>query len=283
MRCGKAAWIALLWLCVVIQGVAAQDVSAPDPTPGQAYAAERVYDFTQNCKRQAVSLRVKTVSTGRQKALGFERRVIYQHPLEPGQESVLSFPVALPSIRQDEHLFFRSYVAIKDGFLGTGERPLKDGVTFSVGVNSSQKLFSMLRDDCGWRPIALNLSSYAGTSVTVELIVHPNRVITSDWALWGDPMLVKLKKTKKLAAQPLIPFAALSELPAPQSEGIHLFRLSSASCQQLSATPGAAPLYFFTAFSDILCPQSGGLDLPGDWKSSSEYLCTVVPLPSQAK
>ena len=124
--------------------------------------------------------------------LGEEKRVLYQHPalsgsswlayiIEVGKGSVLSFDMATDP--------------------ASWEQP-GDGVTFAVYLVSdhgTEQIFSTYIDPKGdpesrrWHPYALELSEYAGQTVSIifETGAGPTRDHRYDWAGWGAPRLLE--------------------------------------------------------------------------------------------
>jgi len=123
--------------------------------------------------------------------LGEAKRVLYQHPALSGS-SWLAYTVDVGKG------YILSFNMATDPT--SWEKP-GDGVTFAVYVESDQgteQIFSTYIDpkqeetDRRWHPYALELSEYAGQTVSIifETGVGPVRDYRYDWAGWGTPRLL---------------------------------------------------------------------------------------------
>jgi len=113
------------------------------------------------------------------------------HPPWKGGYGTLwsDYELALPS---DQPVRFKFKMAIRKS--GPGE-PLSDGVTFRVQVLQSDKadqtLFETTTDSKKWQPAEVDLSPYAGETITLRLwnSPGPRNDTTCDNGFWGNPML----------------------------------------------------------------------------------------------
>lgn len=192
----KPAWVLPLALALVVLPLAATAmVSLHNATGAERLARMDVtYNLVENL---AQAQRTRPIPDGEiveAQTWTIEevsKPVLYQHPafagasriaypLQVGRRAVLAFDVAMAP--------------------GSWTRP-GDGVTFAVYVVSrqgAQQVFSTYIDpkhnkaDRRWHPYSIDLSAYAGQTVTLvfETGTGPAGDYRFDWAGWGEPRLL---------------------------------------------------------------------------------------------
>ncbi len=122
---------------------------------------------------------------------GVRLQALSFHPPWKGGYGTLwsDYSVALPA---DQPVRFNFNMAIRKSAPG---EPLSDGVTFRVQVLQSDKadktLFESTTDSKKWQPAEVDLSPYAGETITLRLwnSPGPRNDTTCDNGFWGNPML----------------------------------------------------------------------------------------------
>lgn len=118
-------------------------------------------------------------------------RSIYLHPPE-GRDAKgrIEYRVRLPRLDPNEKLLFLSYIGLRDGFLEQGNRTMHDGAGFSLIVDKTS-VFRMVRNENGWYPIAADLTEYGERDIVLALAVDSVKYAVADWAVWGNPVIIK--------------------------------------------------------------------------------------------
>lgn len=124
------------------------------------------------------------------------KRYLFLHP--PGGKATAatatySFP--LPGLESGEKLLFLFAVGLRPGWR-EADRAGADGVIFRVLVNG-KKAFEQLWDKDGWCFSVLDLTGHAGEKTRLTLVCDRNRNNSADWAMWGDPRVVLLRRAPK--------------------------------------------------------------------------------------
>ena len=147
---------------------------------------------------------------------GVARQAISEHPDAAGKPLVhIDFrQVVFPSIMPGEKLKFIAAVGIREGFSRT-DNPIADGVGFVVRIDGVEILRSE-QSEQKWRLESVDLSRYAGRTVTVSLLTDPLKNSAFDWAVWGDPKLVIEGRRAMVKPIPRVPFLSISALEAMQ-------------------------------------------------------------------
>ena len=109
---------------------------------------------------------------------------LYQHPPTNGTYSQINFSLSMPQIKTGEHILFVSDLGLKDG------ATVSDGVYFRVLVNGQSKLVQKVTYDQTWHLATVDLTAFAGQSVTLTLGTHMFGNSAADWASWGDPQVL---------------------------------------------------------------------------------------------
>jgi len=109
---------------------------------------------------------------------GVERRGLRVQPPDLGQTTV-AYALALPSQPANMHCF----VGIEDGSRSTG-------VEFIVQANGVELARQRMMPGVPWREITADLSPWAGKPVVLSLVTDSAGAFGSDWARWGEPLLL---------------------------------------------------------------------------------------------
>lgn len=144
---------------------------------------------------------------------------IFQHPAAPGSRLVhLTFrDVALPKVSARERLLLTLSVGIREGF-SKAENPSADGCAFVVRIDGVEVL-RVVQAIQRWRDARVDLTRYAGRTVSVTFLTDPLQNSSYDWAVWGAPRIVvegRPAKPKPIPDVPILRLSALDARPAPQ-------------------------------------------------------------------
>jgi hypothetical protein len=142
--------------------------------------------------------------------------VLFEHPNAPGRpRATLSFSgVALPVPHAKEKVVLHFSIAIRDGF-PKAEHPEADGCTFLVRIND-REVFTQRYAEQRWQQARVDLTAYAGQTVTVTFQTDPLQNSAFDWAVWGRPQIWiegRRAKVKGIARVPFLKISALLQEP----------------------------------------------------------------------
>jgi hypothetical protein len=118
-------------------------------------------------------------SVGRGMSAGVERRALIAHPPIGGATAV-DYLLALPAGARAE---LSTAVAVQDGAKGS------NGLDFLVTVNGTERGRVSVGGPDGWRPLAVDLTPWAGQTVVLSLVADARGEATSDWARWAEPAI----------------------------------------------------------------------------------------------
>ena len=190
----------------------------------------RLFDFVERFE-EAERHNVENISAiANDVSGGQEKPAILEHPMPTG-ESKLIYTLQLPEITEvdDETkeesdnqgssanrtnilkglpdlLLLHFWIGLRDGIDFETEETKPDGARFAVEVFTPQnpalpipeRRFECFSDTCAWQEHQVDLTDLAGQEVQVCFITHcgENGNTNYDWALWGDPNLLRLKQTE---------------------------------------------------------------------------------------
>lgn len=184
---------------------------------------------------------------------GIARPVISQHPAGAGQPLArLAFTkITLPSLKPKEQLLLLGWTSVREGFDPITEK-LFDGVRFIVQVNNMQ-LYSVNCIRQNWTPFRVDLSAYAGKTVTISLLTDPNKRSNFDWAIWGNPQIIIKGRPSPMVFLdiPQLQMKTLQARPLPQRVRV------SASITGVSAVGLLDPSLELSALTKTV-PQANG-------------------------
>lgn len=145
---------------------------------------------------------------------GVKQDALFQHPHGPGRPARVRYELDLPAIGAGELLLLAFDIAISDGVkLG----PQEDGVRFVVEVDG-QRLFTGDARETRWQPGAADLKPFAGRRVALTLLTDARANSSYDWALWGQPRLLRFRGGTGIAPDAdgrLVTPATIGALAAP--------------------------------------------------------------------
>lgn len=102
--------------------------------------------------------------------------------------TVLAAPIAR-SLTAEEPIALRYSVGLSNGAKDS------DGVTFRVEITDPERGKAALHEvhwaGHEWKEVEADLSPYAGRTVIIRFVTAPGQTTTYDWALWGEPQVVR--------------------------------------------------------------------------------------------
>ncbi|HUV03537.1 MAG TPA: hypothetical protein VMX94_00345 [Armatimonadota bacterium] len=114
-------------------------------------------------------------------------------PPSSADEVAATYKVTLPTLQKDERLVLAFSVGLMDALRSDDPEHPFDGVTFVLRVGGQERFRLDLREK-QWVDGAVDLTSEAGKRVQVALAADPNENNYYDWALWGEPRIIKLSR-----------------------------------------------------------------------------------------
>jgi hypothetical protein len=126
------------------------------------------------------------------------KRYLFLHP--PSGETTAAtatYSLRFPRLSEGEKLLFLFAVGLRPGWRDAGGSGA-DGVVFRVLVNAD-KVFEQLWDRDEWCFSAVDLSRHAGRTIRLTLVCDRNKNSSADWALWGDPRILVIRRATRRA------------------------------------------------------------------------------------
>ena len=152
----------------------------------------RFYNFVANFN-QANILNVLDASASQEDfAGGVAKPAIFEHPSSAG-DSRIEYTVELPTIEDNEKLIFYSFIGLRDGIDFDYPATKPDGVHFAIEIDN-EKVCHSFTLTCEWKENNVDLTRFAGGTRKIALITNAGESndASYDWALWGEPQLIKL-------------------------------------------------------------------------------------------
>ncbi len=150
-----------------------------------------IYDLLEHFSeaRQAatVDMRGMEVKTAPASCGGVIRPAIWQHPPVVG-EGVIEYQVATPL--DADALKFQFAAGVRDGALLSDENQ----VAFRVRVNG-RLLWSHLKAEATWDDFLIDLPTLTGQTMIIQLITDALGNSRWNWAVWGEPRIIGLRRT----------------------------------------------------------------------------------------
>jgi hypothetical protein len=139
-----------------------------------------VYDFIKEFDSSTNHNNLDCRPKDAYRAAGWLVPAIFQHPPHEGK-GVLRYNVELPQPDDGKKL-----ALIFETMLGTDDG---DGVNYSIMINN-QTLWSALHNSVEPKSYSVDITAYAGKTVSIRFIVDKNVSSENDWSYWVSPMLV---------------------------------------------------------------------------------------------
>ena len=169
--------------------------------PLEVGVIDELYNFVNEYPNsQVTNVDQASVST-QDSAGGVKKAAIFEHPRAEGYARI-EYELILPELADDEQLILHFSIGLRDGVDFDYLLTKPDGVRFAIEISREQR-FEDFSIACQWEEHVLNLSKYAGRQIQVAFLTDCNGVGNTnyDWAVWGNPRLLKLSRASSLTEQ----------------------------------------------------------------------------------
>ena len=159
---------------------------------------DEVYNFVDEFQRSQSSDAEKTSASAQDSSGGVEKAALFEHPPAEGYTRI-QYEVTLPPIESNENLILHFSIGLRDGIDFEMPHTKPDGVRFAIEISGEHR-FEGASEACRWEEHLIDLSDFAGSTVQVAFLTNCNGTGNTnyDWALWGNPRVLKLTRTSLL-------------------------------------------------------------------------------------
>lgn len=192
-----------------VQG-AADEAAAEDSTDSEEEAVEdpkiplsfgvidEVYNFVNEFQHSQSNDAGQTSANAQDSAGGVKKAALFEPPPVEG-DARIQYEVVLPKVESNENLILHFSIGLRDGVDFELPHTKPDGVQFSIEI-SGQRRLEAVSEACRWDEYLIDLSDFAGSTVQVAFLTNCNGAGNTDydWALWGNPRVLKLTRTSLL-------------------------------------------------------------------------------------
>ena len=159
---------------------------------------DEVYNFVNEFQHSQLSHAEQTSANAQDSVGGVKKAALFEHPPAEGYARV-QYEVTLPQVESNENLILHFSIGLRDGVDFELSHAKPDGVQFAIEV-SDERCFEGVSEVCQWAEHLIDLSDFAGSTVKVAFLTSCNGAGNTDcdWALWGNPRVLKLARTSLL-------------------------------------------------------------------------------------
>ena len=159
---------------------------------------DEVYNFVDEFQHSQSSDTEKTSASIQDSAGGIKKAALFGHPPAEGYTRI-QYEVTLPQMESNENLILHFSIGLRDGVDFELPHTKPDGVQFAIEI-SDERRFEGVSEMCRWDEYLIDLSDFAGSTVQVAFLTNCNGAGNTnyDWALWGNPRVLKLTRTSLL-------------------------------------------------------------------------------------
>ena len=180
--------------------VAASDEATIEDTelPLTFGVIDEVHNFVDEFQHSQSSDAEKTSASVQDSSGGVEKAALFEHPPAEGYTRI-EYEVTLPPMESNENLILHFSIGLRDGVDFELSHTKPDGVRFAIEI-SDERCFEGVSEACRWEEHLIDLSDFAGSTVQVAFLTNCNGAGNTnyDWALWGNPRVLKLTRTSLL-------------------------------------------------------------------------------------
>ena len=171
-----------------------EDTKVP-PTFG---IIDEVYNFVDEFQSSQSNDAEKTSASIQDSAGGVKKAALFEHPPAEGYTRI-QYEVTLPQMESNENLILHFSIGLRDGVDFELPHTKPDGVQFAIEI-SDERRFEGVSEACRWDEHLIDCSDFAGSTVRVAFLTNCNGAGNTnyDWALWGNPRVLKLIRTSLL-------------------------------------------------------------------------------------
>lgn len=166
---------------------------------------DEIYNFVNEFTNSRVSNVEQAAVNTEDSAGGVKKAAIFEHPRADGNARI-EYELRLPDSSPDEQLMLHFSIGLRDGVDFDNAAAKPDGVRFTIEISGEQR-FEGFSNACRWEEHVLNVTKESGSKIQVVFLTNCNVAGNTnyDWAVWGNPRLLKLTRT------PLLPEAGGTE------------------------------------------------------------------------
>ena len=159
---------------------------------------DEVYNFVKEFQHSQSSRAEKISASAQDSAGGVKKAALFEPPPAEGYARI-QYEVTLPRVESNENLILHFSIGLRDGVDFELPHTKPDGVQFAIEI-SDERRFEGTSKACRWEEHLIDLSDFAGSTVQVAFLTNCNGAgnIDYDWALWGNPRVLKLTRTSLL-------------------------------------------------------------------------------------
>ena len=159
---------------------------------------DEVYNFVNEFQGSQLSHAEQTSASTQDSVGGVKKAALFEHPPAEGYARI-QYEVTLPEVESNENLILHFSIGLRDGVDFELPHTKPDGVQFAIEI-SDERRFEGVSEDCQWEERLIDLSDCAGSKVQVAFLTNCNGAGNTnyDWALWGNPRVLKLTRTSLL-------------------------------------------------------------------------------------
>ncbi|MYE90743.1 hypothetical protein F4X33_17290 [Candidatus Poribacteria bacterium] len=159
---------------------------------------DEVYNFVDKFEDSESSDTEKTSASTQDSSGGVEKAALFEHPPAEGYTRI-QYEATLPEVESNENLILHFSIGLRDGVDFELPHTKPDGVQFAIEI-SDERRFEGVSEACRWDEYLVDLSDFAGSTVQVGFLTNCNGAGNTeyDWALWGNPRVLKLTRTSLL-------------------------------------------------------------------------------------
>ncbi len=156
---------------------------------------DEVYNFVNEFQHSQSSHAEQTSVNTQDSAGGVKKAALFEHPPTEG-DARIQYEVPLPQVESNENLILHFSIGLRDGVDFELPHTKPDGVQFAIEI-SDERRFEGVSEACRWTEHLIDLSDFAGNTVPVAFLTNCNGAGNTnyDWALWGNPRVLKLTRT----------------------------------------------------------------------------------------
>lgn len=159
---------------------------------------DEVCNFVDEFQQSQSSDGDKTSASTQDSSGGVEKAALFAHPPAEGYTRI-QYTVTLPQVESNENLILQFSIGLRDGVDFELPHTKPDGAQFAIEI-SDERRFEGVSETCRWEEHLIDLSDFAGRAVQVVFLTNCNGAGNTnyDWALWGNPRILKLIRTSLL-------------------------------------------------------------------------------------
>ena len=170
-----------------------------NPKPPLSFGViDEVYNFVDQFQHSQSGDAEQISANAQDSAGGVKKAALFEHPPAEG-DARIQYEVLLPEVEPNENLILHFSIGLRDGVDFELPHTKPDEVRFAIEI-SDERRFVAVSEACRWDEYLIDLSDFAGSTVQIAFLTNCNGASNTDydWALWGNPRVLKLIRTPLL-------------------------------------------------------------------------------------